>query len=136
VKWGIGLQDYVSYADEETLVIPLIETRDAAESIDAILSVPGVEAIFFGPADLSATTGFLGQWEGPGIAEQILAIREKAEARGIAAGLMSRTIPDAIQRRDQGFRMVGVGSDAALIIRALDDALSQLRGRRPPHLWF
>jgi 2-keto-3-deoxy-L-rhamnonate aldolase RhmA len=136
VKWGVGLQDYVSYADEETLVIPLIETRDAAENIDSILSVPGIEAIFFGPADLSATSGFLGQWEGPGIAEQILSIRARAEARGIAAGLMSRSVPDAIQRRDQGFKMIGVGNDAALIIRALEEALTELGGRRPPNLWF
>ena len=51
-KWGMGFHDYVKIANEETLLIPLIETRAAAAHIDEILAVPGLEAIFFGPADL------------------------------------------------------------------------------------
>ena len=61
VKWGLGAADYLASADEETLIIPLIETRGAIEDIDAILRTPGLEAIFFGPADLSASYGYLGE---------------------------------------------------------------------------
>ena len=61
----MGADDYLKCADEETLIIPLIETRGAVDQIDAILEVPGLEAIFFGPADMSASYGHLGQWEGP-----------------------------------------------------------------------
>jgi 2-keto-3-deoxy-L-rhamnonate aldolase RhmA len=136
VKWGLGLQDYLACANEETLVIPIIETCPAAEEIDTILAVPGLEAIFFGPADLSASHGHLGAWEAPGIAELILSIREKAAARGIAAGLVSRSIEDAVRRRNQGFRMVGLGADTGLLIRSLMELLRRLRGDATPHLWF
>src|SRR5262245_33103135 len=67
--WGMQLADYTRVANDEVMVIPLIETVAAGESIDAILAVPGVDAIYFGPADYSASAGFLGQWEGPGVAE-------------------------------------------------------------------
>src|SRR5207249_1133972 len=122
-RWGLGLQEYLADANEETLVIPIIETREAAEAIDAILQVPGLEAIFFGPADLSASHGYLGQWEGPGIAERILEIRAQAARCGIGAGLVSRSVADAVSRRDQGFALVGLGADTGLLIRAMTEAL-------------
>jgi 2-keto-3-deoxy-L-rhamnonate aldolase RhmA len=136
VKWGLGFSEYVDCADEETLIIPLIETRGAAEAIDAILEVPGLEAIFFGPADLSASHGFVGEWEGPGIAQLILDIRAKAEAKGIAAGVMTRTVEDTGLRRDQGFSMIGLGTEIGLMIRAASQALTAVDRKTVPHTWF
>ena len=136
VKWGLGADDYLRCADEETLIIPLIETREAVDEIDAILDIPGLEAIFFGPADMSASYGYLGQWEGPGVAERILEIRAKAEAKGIAAGVLSRSVEDAVRRRDQGFRMVGLGADMPLMIRAIRESLDALGRKTELNLWF
>jgi 2-keto-3-deoxy-L-rhamnonate aldolase RhmA len=136
VTWGLGLAEYLSFADRETLIIPLIETRDAVDNIDAILDVPGVEAIFFGPADLSASQGYLGKWEGGEVAQQILSVREKAAARGIGAGVMSTDLEDSVRRRDQGFALIGLGSDAGLLIRTVNAALLELRGHTVKHLWF
>ena len=136
VKWGLGSQEYLACANEETLIIPLIEARAAVEDIDAILDVPGLEALFFGPADMSASYGHLGEWEGPGVAERILGVRAKAEARGIAAGIMSRSTADALDRRDQGFRMVGLGTDMPLLIRTLTESLEKVGRKTEPRLWF
>ena len=88
VKWGLGLQSYLEAANEEILIIPLIETREAVERIDEILAIPGLDVIFFGPLDLSASYGYVGQWEGPGVAEKILEVKEKAAKSGVAAGIM------------------------------------------------
>ncbi len=134
VRWGLGFREYLESADEETLIIPLIETRGAVEDIDAILAVPGLEAIFFGPADMSASYGYLGDWEGPGVAEHILDVRARAEAKGVAAGVMARSVEDSIQRRDQGFRMVGLGADMTLLIRAMRENLAALGWERPLNL--
>jgi len=131
VRWGMSFAEYLSCADEETLIIPLIETRGAVEEIDAILATPGLAAIFFGPADMSASYGYLGEWEGPGVADRILAIRQNAEERGIAAGVLARTVDESLLRRDQGFRMVGLGADMGLLIRALRENLDAL-GREVP----
>lgn len=136
VKWGMGMQDYLKDANEETLIIPLIETREAVEDIDRILEVPGVEAIFFGPADLSASCGYLGDWEGPGVAETILRVRETAKRAGVASGIMSMSADDAVLRKNQGFDMVGLGSDVGLMIRSMESALRGLGNETKPHLWF
>ncbi|RAP77926.1 HpcH/HpaI aldolase family protein [Paenibacillus montanisoli] len=136
VKWGLGMEEYLSYANEETLIIPLIETREAAENIDDILGVPGLEAIFFGPADLSASHGFLGQWEGPGMAELIVDIRDKAKAKGISAGVMTIDAADAVKRREQGFDMIGLGSDGGLMIRSVRHSLGAMKVEAKTHAWF
>jgi 2-keto-3-deoxy-L-rhamnonate aldolase RhmA len=135
-KWGMGFHDYVKIANEETLLIPLIETRAAAAHIDEILAVPGLEAIFFGPADLSATSGYLGEWEGPGLAQQILDIKDKAKARGIAAGIMAVDLENSQLRREQGFDLIGLGTDATLLVRALRENLRALGRDDEPQLWF
>jgi len=130
VKWGLEFDEYLRSANEETLLIPLIETREAVENIDAILAVEGLEALFFGPADMSASHGYLGQWEGPGIAEKILDLRARAAARGIASGVLARSVEDSLKRRDQGFSMIGLGADVNLLIRAIRENFTRL-GRTP-----
>ena len=137
VKWGLGFQDYLLRANEETLVIPLIETRGAVEEIDAILETPGLEVIFFGPADLSASYGYLGEWDSVGgVGERILEIRAKAEEKQIATGIMSRSIQDSVLRREQGFRMVGLGADMGLLIRAIRENLTALQREEALKLWL
>jgi 2-keto-3-deoxy-L-rhamnonate aldolase RhmA len=134
VRWGLEFQEYLSSADEETLIVPIIETRDAVEDIEAILATPGLEAIFFGPADLSASYGYLGQWEAPGVADQILRIVRMAHERGIAAGVLGRTLDEARNRIEQGFRMVALGSDTGLLIEALQNRLAGVRGSAGPRM--
>lgn len=136
VKWGMAFQEYLKDADCQTLIIPLIETREAVENIDDILGVPGLEMIFFGPADLSASYGHLGEWEGPGIAEMILDVRAKASKRGIGSGVMSLDAADACKRRDQGFNLIGLGSDAGMMIRSINAAFTALGAKPSQHIWF
>lgn len=126
VTWGLGWDDYLKSANEETLIVPLIETREAALDIDAILMTEGLEAIFLGPADLSATSGFLGEWEGGDVGSRVLEIHSKATAKGIAAGIMARAAGDSVTRRDQGFGMIALGADLNLMIRAVRENFAAL----------
>lgn len=128
VQWGLAFQEYLAAANDETLIIPIIETREAVEDLDAILATEGLEALFIGPADLSASYGYVGEWEGPGVAERILEVVRKAAACGVAAGVMGRGLPEARTRVEQGFRMIGLGADAGLLIDALGGKLQALRG--------
>src|SRR5262249_12668691 len=75
--WATNLRAATQAGNRQTMVIPLMETVAAGEAIDAILDIRGVDAIFFGPADYSASAGFLGEWEGPGVAERLLAIKDQ-----------------------------------------------------------
>jgi 2-keto-3-deoxy-L-rhamnonate aldolase RhmA len=136
VKWGLAFGEYLAEADKQTMIIPMIETRGAAEHIEDLLGVPGLEMIFFGPADLSASYGRLGQWEDARISELILKIRAQAKKRGIGSGIIGMDAADICQRRDQGFNMIGLGSDAGLVIRSANAAFTALGVKPTPHVWF
>lgn len=127
VMWGLEWDSSLQLANRETMLIPLLETREAMENFDSILDVDGLEAIFFGPADMSASLGCLGQWEGPGVAEAILAMRTKAAQRGITSGILGRDNSDAQSRLKQGFGMIGLGADVNLMLRALQQSLASVR---------
>jgi 2-dehydro-3-deoxyglucarate aldolase/4-hydroxy-2-oxoheptanedioate aldolase len=130
-RWGMGLKACTQMANQEVMVIPLIETVAAAQNMDSILAVKGIDAVYFGPADLSSSSGFLGEWEGPGIAEQVLSLLAKVRARGLAAGIMAKDPANAQLRQQQGFQMLALGSDTGFLIRSASEALRAL-GRTLP----
>ncbi|MBL8828412.1 MAG: cupin domain-containing protein, partial [Planctomycetaceae bacterium] len=121
--WGQAFVEHTAGANEHVLVVPIIETVRAARQLPAMLTVDGVELFFFGPADFSASAGFRGQWEGPGVAEQIVAIKDQIIAAGKHCGVMTTSHDDLTQRVAQGFRMLGLGTDAGLLIRTVRDSL-------------
>jgi 2-keto-3-deoxy-L-rhamnonate aldolase RhmA/quercetin dioxygenase-like cupin family protein len=121
--WGQAFVEHTSSANQHVLVVPIIETVRAARQVPAMLTVDGVELFFFGPADFSASAGHRGQWEGPGVAEQILELKDKIVAAGKQCGVMVTSHDDLAQRVRQGFRMLGLGTDAGLLIRSVRESL-------------
>ncbi len=136
VRWGLGVHEYIQRANEDALIIPLIETKAASENIEEILDVPGLETVFFGPADLSSSMGYIGEWEGPGVAEDILRIQKSAARRGIVSGVIGMTPDDMKARENQGFQMIGLGSDGGMIIKQFKQLFGTLKGETYDHNWF
>lgn len=126
--WGQALVQHTAEANEHVLVVPIIETIRTARQVPIMCGVPGVELFFFGPADYSSTAGHRGQWEGPGVAEQILRIKDTLRAAGKQCGVIATDSDDLQRRRQQGFRAIGLGTDAGLLARTLRAQLS-LAGR-------
>jgi 2-keto-3-deoxy-L-rhamnonate aldolase RhmA len=122
--WGQCLAEHAAEANEHVLVVPIIETVQAGKNLSEMLQVAGVELFFFGPADYSATAGFPGQWEGPGVAEQLLALKDLARQAGKHCGIVATSTSDLEERRRQGFRMLGLGLDAGLLLRSLHESLA------------
>jgi 2-dehydro-3-deoxyglucarate aldolase/4-hydroxy-2-oxoheptanedioate aldolase len=116
-------------------VIPLIETVDAGKNIDSIMDVPDVDAFFFGPADYSASAGYPGEWEGPGVADEILRIKDRIRNRQFACGIMAIDSRNGLERVRQGFQLVGIGADVGLLIRAMTEMMQGLGRPADPLLW-
>jgi 4-hydroxy-2-oxoheptanedioate aldolase len=102
----------IEAANEQVLCIPMIETREAVEQIDDILGVPGISAVYIGPADLSVTYGLR-----PGMDQSddewnaaIAKVVASCTAHELIAGVHSAA-PLAAKRGQQGFRMITVASD-------------------------
>ncbi|MBM3844672.1 MAG: cupin domain-containing protein [Verrucomicrobia bacterium] len=130
--WGQCLFEHTAEANEHVLVVPIIESFRAVAAVPAMCKVDGAEVFFFGPADLSASAGYRGQWEGPGVAEQILQMKDTMRKAGKHCGLLTTGAENLIARREQGFQMLGLGTDTGLLLRSLHESLKAVgRDRRP-----
>ncbi len=130
--WGQCLAEHTAEANHNVLVVPLIESVRAAPNVAEMCEIEGVDVFYFGPADLSASAGFRGQWEGPGVAEQILALKDTINSAGRHCGVLATGIDNLRERVEQGFQMLGLGSDTGLLCRSLHQSLQAIRRDRQP----
>lgn len=124
--YGAAFEEYVTEANEQTLIVLQIEHIDAVEHIEAICAVPGVDAVFIGPYDLSGSLGVLGQLYHPDVEQAIAHTFEVARGAGVAPGLhIVNPQPGEIDRRIQeGFRLIAAGLDTGLLVNALRNMLA------------
>lgn len=123
--WGGCFTENISEADENVLVVPIVESVKGGKNIADLCRVPGVDLFFVGPADYSSTAGFPGQWEGPGVAEDLLRIKDEVRRAGKHCGIVSTGHDDAALRREQGFSLIALGLDGGLLLRTLTESLAQ-----------
>lgn len=124
--WGQALAEHVAESEPRVLVVPILESVRSYEAIDEIVAVDGCDLFYFGPADFSATAGYAGQWEGPGVAEMILAMKDKIIKAGKYCGLVTTNLDDMDQRLASGFQMLAVGMDSSLLLTRLHQVLDHL----------
>jgi 4-hydroxy-2-oxoheptanedioate aldolase len=125
--YGRGIPDALARANDEVLVAVPIETRAAVDAFDEILAVAGVDLIFVGPGDLSASLGLAGGLADPalrGIVEDLLA---RARAAGRLTGMFALDAERARPWLDDGVQLVIVGSDLELLAGAVEREWSALR---------
>lgn len=120
--------DYFLHANDEIACIPMIETRQAIESVDDILSVPGINAAYIGPADLSITLGLPPAMDNEG--EFVTALETVVAAckrHGVTPGIHSNSTL-APKRTAAGFQMVTVTADTAALVGGAVEDLKRVRG--------
>ena len=112
--------DYLHQADSEACLLVQIETRLGLENLEAIAAVEGVDGLFIGPADLSASLGFLGDPTAPPVSQAIDDAIRRIVASGKAAGILFGDEALAARAIEQGARFVAVGTDVGLLRRGAD----------------
>lgn len=122
--------DYARHANAEVGVIVQLETADALDAIDAIAAVPGVDALFVGPADLSASMGFVGQSLHPAVMDRMGRAARRAAELGKPIGTLGANARDLVQYRALGYCFVALGADLGLLMQGSRAALQALRN---PH---
>jgi 2-dehydro-3-deoxyglucarate aldolase/4-hydroxy-2-oxoheptanedioate aldolase len=127
-----GLVDnYLRRANAEMCVIVQIETVAAFERLDEIAAVPGVDSIFIGPSDLSASMGFLGDASNAAVQQKLAAGAEACRRLGKPCGIIGGN-PEMVRRfLDYGFSWVAMGSDMSLLVGRAQEYLAKLRGAAP-----
>ncbi|UWU89075.1 HpcH/HpaI aldolase/citrate lyase family protein [Bradyrhizobium sp. CB1015] len=112
--------DYLKRADGEICVLVQVETGEALRELEAIASVDGVDGVFIGPADLSASLGHIGNPWHPEVQAAIEDAVKRLIAIGKPAGILTPSEADARRYIEWGFRFVAVGSDLGLLTRHAD----------------
>jgi 4-hydroxy-2-oxoheptanedioate aldolase len=117
--------DYGDHANADILVIPMIETAQALENLDEILSVPGVDAVYVGPADLSLALGCkprLDQTDAP-VVEAQRKIVAACKRHGVVAGIHNNTAAYALKMAAEGYQLLTLASDSRfLAAKAAEEA--------------
>lgn len=129
IRAGLRNNGYQAEANADVLAIPMIETAEAVANLDAILAVPGVDAIYIGPSDLNISMGgaaILDIEDAGRIAlyERIVAA---AQSHGVRAGIHCIAASYAVRMRSIGFGLVTAGSDAGALMNGARTAVAALR---------
>ena len=123
--------DYHKHANNNIVSLAMVETKEAVENLDAILSVPNLTGIYIGPADLSLAIG-----EKPGFdrAEttkaysEILRILEHAKKNNIFAGIHNGTTEYATKMIKKGFDFVTIASDLRALSAGAKATVDKMKG--------
>lgn len=126
-RWG-RYPDYAKEANAQICLLVQAETRLALSNLDAIAATDGVDGVFIGPADLSASMGHVGN---PGHAEVQRAIEDtirRVTGAGKAAGILTADTTLARHYLELGATFVAVGLDTQILVRGTSALVAQFKG--------
>ncbi|MGE8688045.1 MAG: 4-hydroxy-2-oxoheptanedioate aldolase [Achromobacter sp.] len=130
-RWN-RIPSYLERANDEMCVLVQIETPRSVDALEEILAVDGVDGAFIGPADLSASMGYLGQPDHPEVSKAIDDAIKRIVRSGKAAGILHGGIEQARHYLSLGATFVAVGVDAILLARAAEQLAGQFKNVAAP----
>ncbi len=116
-RWN-RIPGYPKIANDEICLIVQVETVEAMKNLEEIAAVEGIDGIFIGPTDLSASMGHIGNADHPEVVAAIEQGIEIINKAGKAAGLLSVNINAARHYESKGAKFIGVGVDTLLLANA------------------
>ena len=105
------ITDYLKKANDEICLLVQVETRAALEELEAVAKVEGVDGVFIGPSDLSASFGHIGNPQHPEVQKAIEEAARTIRSAGKAAGILTANEDEARRYIGWGYTFVAVGSD-------------------------
>jgi 2-keto-3-deoxy-L-rhamnonate aldolase RhmA len=121
------VSDAMNTANAESMLVAQVETKQALESLDEILSVAGVDAALIGPNDLSVALGIPGIMDDPRLASAIEAMIDACRRHNVAPAIHMNDLTLGIDWARRGMRMISLSSEIGLIMTAGSEAVEKLR---------
>ena len=106
-----------------------VEGKEGIENFDEIVNVQGVDAVLFGPVDMSVSLGHAGDVNHPEVTEAITRLIKKANAAGVCVGMTAFAAEDTGKWIDAGADFILVGCDILLYAEAVKAAVKTARGQ-------
>jgi 2-dehydro-3-deoxyglucarate aldolase/4-hydroxy-2-oxoheptanedioate aldolase len=126
--YGMRFNEYVETANRDTAVIIQIEHIEAVKNIEAIVQVPGIDAIFIGPYDLSGSMGKIGKVADPEVQEKIKIALTAGLKAGLAVGIFTLNPADVKRFIEKGYTLLTLGIDVMFFSGAARQALREVKG--------
>jgi len=121
---------YFAQANQETVVIAILETATAFENLDAILATPGLDVAWMGHYDLTVSMGIPAQFDHPRFRQAWQALADGCRRHGVAPGFMPASPGQFEDATQTGYRVLSLGSDLSTYIQGVD-AFAKLAGLEP-----
>lgn len=125
LAWGPG---HARRAGSEIACIVMVETAEALENLDDIVSTPGLDAVYVGPSDLAYGLGLAPGSDDPRLERAVERVLEACRLRGVAAGIHTNSSARCADYLRRGFRMVTLGSDRGFMRSRAEAELAAVRG--------
>ena len=125
--YGLKFREYLSAANREIAVIVQAEHARAVDNIDAIVRVPGIDAVLLGPYDLSASLGKLGKIDDPAVVAAIDRVTEACKAAGMPLGYFGVTAAAVRPYVARGYTLIVAGVDTLYLANGANALLAELR---------
>jgi len=129
-RWG-RIERYFQRADEEVCVVVQVESVKGLTNLAEIAAVEGVDGVFFGPADLAASMGYLGNPMEPQVQRSILEGIATVRQAGKAAGSLTADRRLARQYLSLGASFVAVGIDMMVLSQAAAELAAEFKSAQP-----
>lgn len=123
-----GFEHYFEVANRETMLIPQCETVGCLENIEKIAALPGIDGIFLGPFDLSASMGIPGQFDKPEFKDALRHVQKVCQDCGKPTMIYAANEQKAKEGFEMGYTSVAYNMDASVLIKAYQDILARVRG--------
>ena len=121
------ITDYITTANDQTCLILQIESRAGLAALPEILKLDGVDGVFIGPADLAADMGYPGNAAAPEVQATIDSTLAAIMASGKSAGILTFDAKVAQRYAAMGVTFLGIGSDVAVLVKAMTATLQAAR---------
>ncbi len=121
-----GGAEFFAQANEQTLVILLLETQTAFDNLEDIVSVPGVDVAWVGHYDLTVSMGIPAQFEHPRFLANMDALVAACRRHNVAPGFLPATPDLARHWISKGFRMISLGSDIGVFLSSMRNFRAQV----------
>lgn len=125
--YGDKFQEYVASANRDIAIVIQIEHIDAVANIDKIIAVPGIDSLFVGPYDLSASMGKTGLTTDPDVQAAISKVKKAATRANLPLGIFGPTAETVQPYIQDGYTLIAVGIDTLLVGKAVKEMMAALK---------
>lgn len=122
------VKDYLRNASQEICLLVQVETKSALDRIEDVASVDGIDGVFIGPNDLSASFGHIGNWAHPEVQAALQDAVHRLKRIGKPAGILTPNEEEAKRFIEWGYTFVAVGADLGLLARGADALAKRFKG--------